>query len=236
MSAIQSEAQSLSPSAIISLFSLDTSSIGGPALHFVMQAQSESNVVYGGITFTAIDIKFSGMETSGAGALPSPKLSIANTDGVVQSIVNGFGDLNGCILRRVRTFARFLDGRPDADAAAFFGPDVFRMDRKITDTSDTIEWDLSASIDQEGKMIPGRIAVRDTCLWRYRAWNQTTSSFDYSKAQCPYAGAQSYDINDQPVIDNSKDVPSRRVGCCEARFGAGQPLPFGGFPGMARNV
>ncbi|SCW95667.1 phage minor tail protein L [Ancylobacter rudongensis] len=233
-SQINAESQSLQPSATISLFVLDTSFLGGPLLYFVQGSEHRGNVRFGGIEYVAMDVEFSGLEVSGAGGLPTPKIRLANTDGLIQAIINTWGDLVGCTLHRVRTFERFLDGRPDADPEAFYGPDTFRIERKALETQPFIEWDLSAAIDQEGKQIPGRQVIRDTCLWRYRIWNENTHAFDYAKAQCPYAGLQSYDINDQPISDPSKDVPSRRLSCCRARFGAGNPLPFGGFPGVAR--
>jgi lambda family phage minor tail protein L len=140
----------------------------------------------------------------------------------------------GCTLYRVRTYARFLDNGSEPDPTAFFGPDIFRVERKAVDNPVIIEFELSASIDQEGKKLPGRQVIRDTCLWRYRIWNATTGEFDYAKAQCPYTGTSYFDASDRPVDNASEDVPSRRLRCCELRFGKKNPLPFGGFPGVAR--
>lgn len=234
MSHIAQESQKLSPSGIISLFTLDTTSIGGPVLNLVMGSQSTKAVTYGGVTFQPIDVKFSGLQTTGQGALPTPKISVGNTDGLMQALLNTFGDLNGCTLHRIRTYVRFLDGQPDADPEAFYGPDTFRIERKSVEDPNHIEWDLSAALDQEGKQIPGRVVIRGTCLWRYRQLKKDGSGFDYSKAQCPYTGSKFFDINDQPVTDRSEDAPSRRLNCCKVRFGKNKPLPFGGFPGVGR--
>ncbi len=230
---IQQEAQKLEPSAILALFTLDTSILGGPVLPFVMGSRLDADVQFGGVTYTPVDVKFDGLETTGVGSLPTPRISISNADGVIQALVNTYGDLNGCTLIRKRTFARFLDGMPEADPNSFFGPDIYRVERKSVENSRTIEWELSAAIDQEGKMIPGRVVIAGTCMWRYRTWNAQTSSFDYSKAQCPYTGGQSYDINNLPVA-SALDVPSRTIDCCKKRFGATQPLYYGGFPGVSR--
>lgn len=234
MSDIRQESQKLSPTAIVPLFTLDATSVNGPTLHFTQNSISGGPVTFGGVIYQPTDIEFKGLETSGVGALPTPTISIANTDALVQALVNTYGDLNGCTLSRIRTFARFLDGEPDADSTAFFGPDSFRFERKSSDDPDVIEWELSAAIDQEGAMIPARVVVAETCMWRYRAWDSNAGDFDYSKAQCPYAGSQSYDINDQPVASGADDVPSRGISCCKTRFGSDQPLPFGGFPGASR--
>lgn len=201
-----------------------------------MSSQADgSDIFFGGIPFTAIDIVFEGLETTGVGALPQPTMKLANSDGVIQAIVNTYGDLNGCILKRTRTYAKFLDGQPNADPSAFFGPDVFAVEQKTSETPTEFVWSLSAAIDQQGKMLPGRVIIRDTCLWRYRIWNATTGNYDYSKAQCPYTGAQAYDINDEPTTPD-KDQPSRGISCCKLRFGAKNPLPFGGFYGVARSM
>jgi lambda family phage minor tail protein L len=234
LSLIQSEAQNLAPTGIISLFTVDSTSLGGPLMYFVMGSDSDSPVAFGGVEYQPIDVEFNGLETSGAGALPTPKIRISNVDGLAQALVSTYGELLGCTLYRVRTYKRFLDGQPDADPEAFYGPDIFRFERKTSENGVYIEWELSASIDQEGKQLPGRTIIRNTCLWRYRYFNNSVGGFDYSKAQCPYTGSQSYDINDLPVSDPSKDVPSRRLGCCRARFGEKNPLPFGGFPGVQR--
>lgn len=231
---IQQESQKLEPSAIVSLFKLDTMKLGGPVLYFTMSSRvGGSKIVFGGITYEPIDIEFEGLEMTGVGSLPTPKVRLANNNNIVQALVNSYGDLNGSELVRIRTYARFLDGEPDADPLAYFGPDRFRVERMSEDTPEQVEWELSTAIDQEDKMIPGRTIIAGTCLWRYREWNPIAGAFDYSMAQCPYTGSQSYDINDQPVTA-ALDKPSRRLSCCRTRFGANNPLPFGGFPGASR--
>lgn len=232
---LQSVAQSLQPDAIVSLFTFDATSEGGPVLYFVQGRETNGDpIVFGGITYQPVDCEFSGLEVSGMGALPTPRMKLANHGSVFQSLINTYGDMLGCTLMRVRTFARFLDNGSAPDPNAYFGPDMFRVERKSTENSVEIEWELSASIDQEGKQLPGRTVVRDTCMWRYRRFDPVSGTFDYAKAQCPYVGSSYFDINDEPVADPALDKPSRRISCCEKRFGVGQPLPFGGFPGVAR--
>ncbi|WLR91006.1 phage minor tail protein L [Shinella zoogloeoides] len=227
-------AQSLTPDPIVSLFTLDTSSIGGPLVPFVQGREADQAVSFGNVEYQALDCEFTGMEVSGVGALPTPTIRVANHDGIIQSILNTWGDVLGCPIYRMRTFARFLDNGSEPDSESFYGPDQFRIERLVAENPVYLEWELSTAIDQEGKLLPGRPVIRDTCLWRYRAYNASTNGFDYSKAQCRYAGNKFYDINDQEVSEPSLDVPSRRISCCEARFGKGNPLPFGGFPGVAR--
>lgn len=225
--------QSPNPGERVELFRLDTSSVGGPVIFFCQGAKESGGVTFGGQYYTPFDISFDGIETSGAGTLPTPKLKVSNASGIIQGVVNTYGDLLGCKLYRLRTFRRFLDGGSEADPGAYFGPDIFAVERKTNENAVYIEWELSAAIDQEGKRIPGRLVLRDTCLWRYRVWNEATSDFDYSTAQCPYTGVPCFDRGGDPTTP-ANDSCGRRLSDCEARFGVGNPLPFGGFPGAAR--
>jgi lambda family phage minor tail protein L len=233
--ALEATAQSLTPGEIVELFRLDTGSYGGPILYFT-QAKFETEAIrFGGVTYEPVDVEFKGFETSGVGSLPTPSISVANTGGVIQSIINTYGDLLGCDFRRVRTFRRFLDGQPAADPAAYFGPDIFRVERKTNENAEFIEWELSAAIDQEGKQLPGRLVLRDICLWRYRRYDAASGGFDYSNAQCPYAGAIYYDESgNETTID--KDRCGRRLSHCRQRFGARAVLPYGGFPSASRKM
>lgn len=200
--------------------------------YFVQGAFDTKPITFGGIVYTPVDIEIEGMESNGVGALPTPTLRIANVNGLPQSIINTYGDLVGCVFRRIRTFERFLDGQPEADPNSYFGPDIFRIEQKTNENPVYIEWELSAAVDQQGKMIPGRVVIRDTCLFRYRSY-VFGSTFDYSKAVCPYAGNNYFDKADQPTTAD-KDECGRRLSSCKARFGSQNPLPFGGFPGVGR--
>lgn len=231
MPAISTEAQKLAPGARVMLFALDTTKVGGPVWYFTNS--SDTPIFFGGQEYTPVGVELRGLTTSGVADLPRPELVIANAP-IIQSMVNTWGALNGCKLSRLRTFARFLDGQAEADPTAFYGPDVFEFDRKSSDTETEIVWELSATIDQEGATV-GREMIRDTCMSRYREFNTVTETFDYSNAVCPYAGPKFYNQDDVEVPDASDDKPSRGLDCCRARFGRGNPLPFGGFVGIQRS-
>ncbi|WP_276122569.1 phage minor tail protein L [Pararhizobium qamdonense] len=233
MVTIYQSAQSLTPGEYVSLFRLDATSVGGAMFYFVQGRVEGGAVIHDGITYQPADVEFEGFEVSGQGALPTPTLRMSNADGLIQTAINTYGDLLGCEVRRIRTFRHHLDDGSDPDPTAIFGPDVFKVDRKATENSVYVEWELSAAIDQEGKKLPGRQVIRDTCLFRYRAYNANTQTFDYSKALCPYTGTKYFDKQNLPTT-KAKDQPSRTVDCCKLRFGEKNPLPFGGFPGVGR--
>jgi lambda family phage minor tail protein L len=231
MAVISEVAQKLTPDAIVSLYKLDLSSLGGSTHYFVSGAEHGEGIVFNTITYHPLDVEVSGFEMNGVGALPQPSLRIANREGFVQTMLATFGDIVGSKFTRIRTFARYLDDGAEPDPGAYFGPDIFVIEQKVAENSLFVEFSLSASIDQEGKMLPGRQVVRDTCLWRYRVWNG--ASFDYSKAQCPYTGSSYFDLDNQATTQDL-DQCSRRITGCKLRFGASNPLPFGGFPGVSR--
>lgn len=234
MSALQSTVQSPNPGAKVTLFRLDTTKIGGDVKYFCQSAYQSTGVSFGGVYYTPVDVDFSGFETTGTGALPTPHMKLANSNGVFQAMVNTYGDLVGCVIQRVRTFHQFLDGQSEADPTAYYGPETFRIDRKVSENPVYIEWELAASFDQEGKMLPGRTIIRDTCLWRYRIWNESTNAWNYDKAQCPYAGTNYFDAHGNAQSEPKNDKCGRRLSDCKLRFGSDGVLPFGGFPGVGR--
>jgi lambda family phage minor tail protein L len=240
MTALTQEAQKLSLSAPIALYRLDATAAGAAIYYFVQASEDGgAGVYFGGQLYRAIDISLDGFEVNAGGVLPTPKMQIANSDLLIQSLVNTYGDLAGCELRRVRTFRRFLDGQPEADPTAYMGPDVFRIERKSDENLVYIEWELSAAIDQEGKLLPGRQFIRDVCTRRYRRYDPTnpaaaTDGFVYpSIFPCPYTATPSFTSVGDPTTP-SNDKCGRKLSDCKLRFGNNTALPMGAFPGIGR--
>jgi len=169
---------------------------------------------------------------SGKGTLPSPKLRVLNTPTLNASIIT-LGDLIGSTLYRIRTFRTFLDDGSDPDPNAKLPIDVFKIERKAVHNKVYVEWELSAAMDHEGKMIPARQIIRDYCTHIYRVWNPETETFDYTKATCPFAGLSYFDEQDRPT-NASGDRCGKRLSSCRARFGNNNQLPTRAFPGVAK--
>jgi lambda family phage minor tail protein L len=230
--------QSSNPGELVALYRLDATSLGDTYRYFCQGKIGSASAVFGGQEYMPIDISFTDFEVNAGGVLPTPKMQIGNTSDIIQGMVNAWGDLIGCEIRRVRTWRCFLDDGADPDPTAFIGPDIFRLERKSDENSVFIEWELSASIDQEGRMLPGRQVIRDQCPKRYRIYDPTSNQaaadgFVYSAINpCPYAGTEFFDINGAPC-EKPFDQCGRKVADCELRF-FNEPLPFGGFPGVAR--
>ena len=230
--ALSRQQQSAEPGAYVALYELDTRPVGGSDILYFTQSQYETApVVFRGKTYVPVDIEVDGFEWNGRGQLPTPRVRIANANRVLSSLVIGFDDLLGCPFTRLRTFRQFLDNEPLADPNAVFPPDVYRIERKSSHNKVFVEWELAAAMDQQGRFLPGRQILRDSCTHRYRTWNGT--GYDYSKATCPYAGTGAWNEFGVATIP-SADQCGKRVTDCKLRFGTA-PLPTRAFPGVNRN-
>ena len=115
-----SELQKIAPSSIIELFvlSLDATLHGTTEsyrFHNGSSPNDSGEVVWAGNSYWRIPIEFEGIEWSGKGALPRPKLRVSNIAGTITAIMLDINkvttgvDLNGAKLVRIRTLARYLD-------------------------------------------------------------------------------------------------------------------------------
>ena len=180
--------QSLAPGREIQLFVLDMTSIPkldgsgyGSIYRFCSSYREQSRTItFDGNTYTPLALEATGFETLGKGVLPSPKLMIANTNLEVTTIINEIGDPVGAQVTRFLTFDRYLDDGSEPDPEAVFLPQIYLVDRKVKQTRAMVEFELSASMDQAGRMLPKRQVLRDACSHIYRRWDG--AAFDYSKA------------------------------------------------------
>ena len=229
-------AQQPSADALVELYELDTRPCytiygvqqGGDVYRWTPGTLGGAIVSFGGTQYLPLPIVGEGWEWNGQGRLPVPKLKISNIDHLAAALAIQFADVLGAFVTRTRTFAACLDGQPQADPTALFEPDVYVIDRKSEHQKAYLEFELAAAIDQRGKRLPGRAVLRDACPYTYRKWDGT----QFVPGTCPYAGAAQFKINENATADPAQDVCSHRLSGCLARYG-NNPLPFGGFPGVA---
>jgi lambda family phage minor tail protein L len=224
---IESDIQKLNPSALVELFELDTTEIGGSDVdrfHAGVNALG-NEVVWNGNTYTKFPLIASGFEMNGQGQNPRPTIQVSNIGGIIGAVSAGLQDLLGAKVTRIRTLVKYLDAvnfpggvNPDADPNAILDQQVFFVDRKASENRMFIEYELAAASDLAGVFIPLRQVVANVCPWRYRG------------AQCGYDGDPVADVNDQPTTDASADKCGKRLNSCKMRFGEFAELPFGGFP------
>jgi lambda family phage minor tail protein L len=199
---INSEIQSIAPSAIIELFELQLSTaIQGCNTIYRFHAGtnatgSNGNVVWAGNTYTAFPIEADGFAYEGNGQLPRPKIRVSNILGTITAIMLST-PLEGSKVTRIRTMARYLDNAnwpggvsPYAVDPSYpeFPREVYYIDRKSAETRDVVEFELCAAFDLIGVRAPKRQCISNICQWVYRG----------TSGECGYdpVGTQSSKLRD----------------------------------------
>lgn len=230
---IASDVQQLSPGKLVTMYILDCTSLGGSTYRFIPATISGTTVYFNSQEYLPIDIEATGFECSGKGQLPRPKIRISNTTNTLAGAIIEYDDLLGAVVTRRRTFQKYLDGQPEADPLAKFPDDTYIIERKVMQNKYFVEWELSAYMDFEGRQLPNRQILRDTCMWTYRTWDSDELSFDYTKAVCPYTGTDMFKRDGTVTTISGEDICGKRLSDCDLRYG-NDPFPFSGFPGVGK--
>lgn len=212
---------------VVQLFTLDLSFRGGPVWHFTNNAPA---ITFDGITYLPLPIMAEGFELRGEGAQPRPLLRVGNALKVLASGVQAYDALRGAKVTRLRTLHRFCDDQLDADPTAHYPLEIYYIDRKSAQGKAFIEWELVNAFDYMARRLPGRRILRDFCTHSYRR----RVGSEWVMGSCPYSNAAVFDRNDVATNDPTKDVCSKRLSGCRARFS--NALPFLGFPGVNRRA
>jgi lambda family phage minor tail protein L len=219
---IRQDIQKLSPGQRVDLFILDSTVLGGGLDYFTPYTDvNRAALVFQGHTFQPWPFVADGFEWNGRGQAPTPTFKVANIGGTMTALALAYDDLVGAKVTRKRTLAKYLDGMAGADPTAELEVDIFFVERKKQENRIYIEWELSSGADLEGVFIPAR-QIMATCPWLYRG------------SECTYAGGPVADLYDTPTADPAKDACGKRLASCKIRFGANNPLPFGGFSSAGR--
>lgn len=223
---IAADIQSISPGALIDMYVLDATALGGTVMRFHTGVNElGTDITWQGNIYTRFPIEVTGFEKNGKGTIARPKARVANVTGLVGALVHGLNDLIGATLTRKRTFLKYLDavnfaaGNPLADPNVSFADEVYFVDRKTAENKVFIEFELSAAWDVQGIKLPRRQVIANICPWIYRG------------SECGYAGGAVADANDEATTVLASDICGKRIASCKLRFGAAAELPFGGFPG-----
>jgi lambda family phage minor tail protein L len=229
-----SELQGIAPSALIELFALELNVLQHGVsdvyrFHAGTNLNANGNLVWAGNTYQRLPVEAEGFVYQGKGQLPRPVLRVSNVFGTISTIIatlpNG---LEGAKVTRIRTLARYIDavnfpgnvnplGIPDPSAS--FPEEIYTIDRKTNENRELVEFELAASIDLQNVLAPKRQTIANICQWRYRRWDTTTSSFDYTKVDCPYVKTAYYKADGTPTTTASEDVCDKRLTSCKLRFG-----------------
>ena len=184
-SAVFSDLQSINPSAIIELFTLqlETAIHGSNTLyrfHAGSNLNANGQIVWDGNSYLRFPIQATGFAFQ-KGQLPRPKIIISNGGNQGSSVsslsisailldvneTTAGNDLTGATVTRIRTLAKFIDAanfangqNATADPNAEFPKEIYSIDRKASETREFVEFELAAPTDLAGVRIPGRQATR----------------------------------------------------------------------------
>lgn len=226
---IAKDIQKLDPGAIVDVFELDATEIGGAVFrwsNFVNELGDP--IVWDGDEYTQFPIEAEGFEKDGNGKSPRPSLRVANVTGLIGALARELDDLAGAKVIRRRTFVKYLDavnfaeGNPTADPSVKFTDEVWFVERKTSENGIFVEFELASAYDLSGQTLPRRPVVQNVCIWQYRS------------TECGYAGDPVADQNDNPTAVLAQDKCGKRIGSCALRFGDNVALPFGSFPGVGK--
>jgi lambda family phage minor tail protein L len=177
LSATFSDLQSINPSAIIELFTLQLdNTLHGETTVYRFHAGSNLNangkIVWAGNEYLRFPVQATGFAFQ-KGQLPRPKITVSNATGLISAILLSVNetttgnDLTGAKVTRIRTLAKFIDAvnfadgtNATADPNAEFPQEVYSIDRKSTETREVVEFELAAPTDLAGVKIPKRQCTR----------------------------------------------------------------------------
>ncbi len=240
------DVQLLEPGSEVRLIEVDCTAFGGEVLRFhghavahtpaellAVQASGEElrakSIWWQGHEYRAWPVQIEGLDISGDGPAPSPTLSVGNLDASITALCLAFADLAQARVTIHDTFAHYLDarnfanGNPDADPTQE-KIDVWYVDQKTGENGTAVQFALSSPADVQGQQIPAR-QIHGLCHWAMCG--------EYRGADCGYTGGPVAELDGTPTDDPARDRCGGLLGDCKARFGANNPLPFGGHPGAA---
>jgi len=176
---IITDLQKINPSAIIELFTLTTdATLHGSAqtyrFHNGTSLNANGDIIWAGNQYLKMPIEAEGFAFQ-KGQLPRPTLTISNALGTITAIllnvnqVTTGNDLTGATVTRIRTLARYIDavnfpgstnplGTPDPTAE--FPQEIYKIDRKATETREVVQFELASVLDLAGIRAPMRQCTR----------------------------------------------------------------------------
>jgi lambda family phage minor tail protein L len=233
---INADIQKLEPGALVELFELDASGIGGEILRFHGYMQV-GPIFWQGQRYEPWAIQAEGFEQVGEGQQPSPTLRVGNIGqdaqgrplaGVISSLCVHLDDLVGARVVARRTLGRYLDaanfpeGNPSADPREELPPEIWIVQQKTLETAQVVEFTLASALDFNGQKLPDRPIIAGVCAWLRKG--------GYRGPYCGYTGGRMFDLNGNRVTDPTLDRCSGLMSDCKKRFGEYEVINFGGFP------
>jgi lambda family phage minor tail protein L len=232
--------QTLEPGAKVRLIEVDCTEFGGDILRFhnynVSYTEAEllafqasgaeippKKIVWQGEEYSTWPYQISGIEWDGTGKSPQPALEVSNIDGSISNLCLQLQNLFGAKVTEHTTFQQYLPEGDDPDDTMEFTQNWY-ITRKSGENLNTVQFELSSPADFTGVQLPRR-QIYSLCHW---AMNNA-----YRGPDCGYTGTKYFTIKGEPTDNPALDQCGGLCQDCKDRFGADQPLPFGGFIGSS---
>lgn len=213
---IDADLQALEFGSLVTLYVIDATALGAEVYRFHSYRRI-GPIQWQGEEYSPWPVEASGFELKG-GATATPRLKLGNIGGFITALVLSFDDLVGATVTRKRTLAKYLDGRPDADPDEHLPDDIWYIEQRTSENPEAVEFELSSALNFNGVRLPRRQIIANNCPWLYRS------------TECGYTGGPVADEYDIITTDAARDKCGKRLQSCKLRFGANNPLPYGGFP------
>jgi lambda family phage minor tail protein L len=207
------EVHKLNPSAIVELFELNASDIGDDnILYFTNGTTGHTGdpVSFNGQTYTPLPIIIKGFESKNDGTPPRPVMTISNVNGWMSFLMQATKDLVGAKITRRRTFAKYLDGQPEA-ANVQYPPDVYIVEQKLRENRLVVEFELGCGYDLDGVVFPVRQVTSGICGW------------DYRESGCSFSGRYCVTDRNNTVLNGATNITPWEQGLT---YAAGRNVTF----------
>jgi len=223
---LKKDSHKLTPTAEINLYSIDLNTIGvGQVFYITPYVDANSQpIIYQGNTYTPWPIHVTGIDKRGTGSSPRPSVELGNVNRYITELCRLYQDMVGATVRRRRTLSSYV-----LSDIGEYQDDYYLIEQRVGE-GDTVKFDLSSPLDFLDKQLPGMIAVATGCPHRYKSI--------LGGSGCSWPGTDStkwFDRFGVSVASAGLDVCGKRMSDCKLRFGANEPLDYGGNPGLGRN-
>lgn len=174
---IVEEIMKLEPSTLVTLYeiNLDTRIPGGRYFFHAGENGYGNTIIFEGNNYYFHPISVEGFDYVEK-TLPRPTLTCDNTDSFFSLKTRFFEDFIGYEFIRKRTFVRFLSGANfpgginpfNSGTEDSFPDERYIINKKISENSKAVKFELSSPLEKEGGSIPSRKIIYNVCQWRYR--------------------------------------------------------------------
>jgi len=207
---INAEFMSLTPSALVELFVIDTTEIEGNKLPISEQTMYLHNhvttdltpVYFDGQKYNAAPCEYKKNEMkSDSTQTPRPVFTITNYGGYVSRVLRQTSGLIGAKVTRRRVYAKFLDtltwpNNPPSWSTPninnYTSEDIYLVNKKTSESKDSVELELATGLELEGVRLPKRKMFANACVFEYR-----------NSSGCPHSGAPVADVTNKKFFDSS---------------------------------